>query len=136
MAKAKEAILANCQFLHVECSAQSRFELSQSIFEVTCETIKNILGGYLPYKTIPFYLIGATWCIASFVLINAYNCTLMSHLTLPHKKPLIDSIYDLRDQPNLHLVTDQNLNVNSVLSVINVSTFIHALSTAVYISWT
>lgn len=65
----------------------------------------------------PFYLICGVWSIAAFVLINAYNSTFISYLTLPNQKPLIDSIYDLRDRPDIHLVTDRNLNTDAVLSV-------------------
>lgn len=64
-----------------------------------------------------FYLIGGVWCFAAFVLVNAYNSTLISQLTLPNQKPLINSIYDLRNRSDIYLVTDRNLNTDAVLTV-------------------
>lgn len=75
------------------------------------------IGGYLPFKTMPYYIVGTVWCIATCVLVNAYNSTLISHLALPNQNPLINSIYDLRDRPHAHLVTNRNLNAESLLLV-------------------
>lgn len=75
------------------------------------------IGGYLPLKTMPYYVVGAVWCIATLVLVNAYNSTLISYVALPNQKPLINSIYDLRNRPDVNLVTNKNLNTEAVLLV-------------------
>lgn len=74
-------------------------------------------GGHLPLKSMPFYLIGGVWCLGAFILVNAYTSTLISHVALPNQKPLINSIYDLRNRSEIHLVTDRNLNTDAVLTV-------------------
>ncbi|KAK4013130.1 hypothetical protein OUZ56_025370 [Daphnia magna] len=73
-------------------------------------------GSHLYGKSLSFYCLGGAWCIATFVIVNAYNSTLISHVTLPKKEPLIKSIYDLRNRPDVHLVTDRNMNTDAVLS--------------------
>lgn len=92
------------------------FHTNSFVLKIPMKQYSNS-GAYLPLKSYPFYLIGATWSIAAFVLINAYNCTLISHLTLPNQKLLINSIYDLRNRPDVYLITDKYLNINAVLSV-------------------
>ncbi|KAI9553610.1 hypothetical protein GHT06_021532 [Daphnia sinensis] len=72
-------------------------------------------GGHLYEKFSSFYWIGGAWCIVTFVIVNAYNSTLISHVTLPNAPPLIKSIYDLRNRPDVRFVTDRNLNVDAVL---------------------
>ncbi|XP_059352665.1 glutamate receptor ionotropic, kainate 3-like [Daphnia carinata] len=72
-------------------------------------------GGYLYGKFSSLYWVGGTWCIVAFVIVNAYNSTLISHVTLPNAPPLIKSIYDLRNRPDVHFVTDKNANVDAVL---------------------
>ncbi|KAI9553612.1 hypothetical protein GHT06_021534 [Daphnia sinensis] len=73
-------------------------------------------GSRLYGKSLSFYCLGGAWCIATFVIVNAYNSTLISHVTLPNKEPLIKSIFDLRSRPDVHLVTDRNMNTDAVLS--------------------
>ncbi|XP_045035868.1 glutamate receptor ionotropic, kainate 3-like [Daphnia magna] len=72
-------------------------------------------GGYLYAKFSSFYWVGGAWCIVTFVIVNAYNSTLISHVTLPNAPPLIKSIYDLRNRPDVRFVTERNLNVDAVL---------------------
>ena len=75
------------------------------------------LGGHLHCNSTAVYIVGGVWCLATFVLVNAYNSTLISYVTLPNPQPLINSIFDLRNRSDVYLVTDNNLNTDAVLSV-------------------
>ncbi|KAI9561069.1 hypothetical protein GHT06_012025 [Daphnia sinensis] len=40
-------------------------------------------------------VLAATWCLAAFVFVNTYNCTLTSYMSVTYQKPDINSFKDL-----------------------------------------
>lgn len=62
-------------------------------------------------------LIAGAWGLAVFILHNYYTTLLISYVTSPTRLPLIKSIYDLRKRPELALVTNQNINIDAMLTV-------------------
>lgn len=58
-----------------------------------------------------------TWCLATVVLSIYYTTLMTSFTTAPNAQPLIRSIHELRDRPEIRFVTDKNSNLDIVLSV-------------------
>ena len=44
-------------------------------------------------------LLGTAWCLAAFVLVNAYSSTLTAYLMTPKFQPMINSINDIVSIP-------------------------------------
>lgn len=62
--------------------------------------------------------VAATWCLACFVLVQSYSCTLTSALTLqPEPKPLINSVYDITKEKGLEIVVVRGLAIDLTFSV-------------------
>ncbi|XP_059350795.1 glutamate receptor ionotropic, delta-2-like [Daphnia carinata] len=40
-------------------------------------------------------VLAATWCLAAFVFVNSYNCTLTSYMSVTYQKPDINSLKEL-----------------------------------------
>ncbi|XP_057372280.1 uncharacterized protein LOC130693174 [Daphnia carinata] len=40
-------------------------------------------------------ILAATWCLAAFVFVNTYNCTLTSYMSVTYQKPEINSFKEL-----------------------------------------
>ena len=53
----------------------------------------------------------------AFILANYYGSILTAYITAPIPQPLIKSIYDLKDRPDIHLITDKNTNVDAIITV-------------------
>lgn len=78
--------------------------------------VKAVGHGFSQRLTIRIVI--ASWSLTALVLINSYNSLLTSFITAPNPQPLIKSIYELRDRPDIRLVTDRNRNAEAVLLVI------------------
>jgi len=63
--------------------------------------------GYGFSQRLTIRIVIASWSLTALVLINSYNSLLTSFITAPNPKPLIKSIYELRDRPDIRLVTDK-----------------------------
>jgi len=59
----------------------------------------------------------ATWCLATFVLVTAYNSLLTSYIMAPNPQLLINSIDDLKTRPHIRVVTDKDRNADALLMV-------------------
>jgi len=70
-------------------------------------------------KKLAIRVIIATWSLAAFLFTNYYSSLCISFLTIPIKKPLIQSIHELRNHPEIRLVMDKNRNVQALLLVFN-----------------
>lgn len=64
-----------------------------------------------------FRLVAGAWCLGVAVIVNIYNCTLISHLFAQKYYPLTRSIYDLADQKNTQLVVRRAFGVDALISV-------------------
>ena len=62
-------------------------------------------------------LVFGTVGLATFVLHNYYTSDLTSFMTAPNNQPLIKSIYELSDRPDIRLVLDKNLFLESLFTV-------------------
>lgn len=58
-----------------------------------------------------------TWCLATFVLVQAYSSTLISFVTTPISTPLIKSLEELASKTNVYPVVRVNYAADVILSV-------------------
>lgn len=80
--------------------------------------ISYITAGVLPSKQIPVLFIIGAWCLAVFILSNIYISLVTSFILAPNPQPLIKSIYELQQRPEVRLVSDYNYNVGALILVI------------------
>ncbi|KZS18090.1 Uncharacterized protein APZ42_016142 [Daphnia magna] len=52
-------------------------------------------GNRIPTSQRSQKILVATWCLAAFVFVNTYNCTLTSYMSVTYQKPDINSFKDL-----------------------------------------
>ena len=76
-----------------------------------------ILGGYFSGKKLALRSVAAVWCLSCFVLIQSYSSVLISVMTLPKLKPLINSVYDIPNISGLQVVANRGMAVQAALSV-------------------
>ena len=74
-------------------------------------------GGPIVSKRLPIRLVAGIWCLAAFVLSQAYNSTLITYVIAPNNPPLINSVLDIVNNPNIHLVVEKNMGLDVVISV-------------------
>ncbi len=74
-------------------------------------------GGPIISKRLPIRLVAGIWCLAAFVLSQAYNSTLITYVIAPNNPPLINSVLDIVNNPNIHLVVEKNMGLDVVISV-------------------
>nr|CAH0104494.1 unnamed protein product [Daphnia galeata] len=55
-------------------------------------------------KRLPIRLVAGVWCVASFIFVQAYNSTLFTYVVTPVRHPLINSIYDIFENPEINLL--------------------------------
>ncbi len=60
----------------------------------------------------------ASWCLATLVLVCAYNGLLTSYVMASNPRPLVAAITDLPSQQSVQLLIDEGRGVDLLLSVI------------------
>lgn len=75
------------------------------------------ISGHSFSHKVSIRLVSGVWFISAFVLVNYYTSLLIAYVAAPHHNPLIKSIYELRNRPEIYLVTEKNLNPDIILSV-------------------
>ncbi|XP_046448237.1 uncharacterized protein LOC124197028 isoform X2 [Daphnia pulex] len=61
-------------------------------------------GGPCTSNRLPFRLVAGVWTLAAFIFVQAYTSTLFTYVVAPVNHPLIDSLYDIADNPEIHLL--------------------------------
>lgn len=62
-----------------------------------------------------------SWCLGALVLVCAYNSLLITYILGSNAYPLVDSIKNLVEKPDVKLVVDRGLGVDMVISVIQMT---------------
>lgn len=73
------------------------------------ETIRN--------RKLAVRFLAGTWCLTCFVLVTAYSSVLISFVTSPNYKPLVNSIYDLPKDTRIKMTVDKGLYPDVVFTV-------------------
>ena len=78
-------------------------------------------GASLDARWIVIRILTGVWCLACFFLVQIYCCTLTSHLTLPHSKPIVNSVYDIPNVRGLEITVDRNLGAEKLITESRIS---------------
>ena len=74
------------------------------------------VGGYCHPRNHSVRLVAGAWCIGTFFLVNSYTSTLVSLITKPVQVPIINSVYDLPNKPNVYVAIEAGMGLNRILS--------------------
>lgn len=97
----------------INCQSQNTLDLS----------LEMLSGRYIKRKNLALRLGAAAWCLGSFVLIQAYSSTLISFITTPNRKPIVNSIYDIPNVPGLKITVFKNFAVDVLIMVSDLPNF-------------
>ncbi len=67
-------------------------------------------------RKVAYFVVGS-WCLASFVLVCAYNSVLISYILGSNAEALVNSVQELADNPNVQLAIDKGFSVDVFISV-------------------
>lgn len=81
----------------------------------------RLQGDWTGYNQLSFRLVQGAWCLAAFVLFNAYCSTLISYLISPRLMPMAKSYDDLASgkPQKLKLATEKN-EIMATLFLVNI----------------
>jgi hypothetical protein len=48
-------------------------------------------------------LVAGVWTVVAFFFVQAYTSTLFTYIVMPVNRPLITSVYDIPDNPDLNV---------------------------------
>lgn len=68
----------------------------------------NWQGAYCGNRQLAIRFAAAAWCLACFVLVQAYSSTLIAFITSPNNEPIINSVYDIPKVPGLKITVNRN----------------------------
>jgi hypothetical protein len=74
-------------------------------------------GAYCEKRQLAIRIAAAAWCLACFVLVQAYSSTLIAFITSPNTKPIINSVNDIPNVPGLKITVSRNLGADLKLQV-------------------
>ena len=72
--------------------------------------------------------LAGVWCLAAFVLVNAYSSVLISFVTAPYRPYLLHSVQDLYNQSKTSILVDKGFVVDNFLSVSSLRILIVAIT--------
>ncbi len=78
-----------------------------------------MLGGPCAAKKLAIRLVVGAWCLAAFVLGQAYNSTFVTYVIAPVAQPLINSVHDIVNDPNIRVVVRKDRGMDVFFSVIS-----------------
>ena len=65
---------------------------------------KYIIGDSCASELLSFRFVAGVWCLAAFIFVQAYTSTLFTYVVTPNNPPLINSIYDIVESPDINLL--------------------------------
>ncbi len=94
-------------------------QFSNNIFFCILFKIRPIflIAGRSFSTSIPILILTGVWEFTSFLLSNYYTTLLISYVTAPNPQPMIKSIYELQNRPDLRVVIDKGIPSEVVISV-------------------
>lgn len=77
------------------------------------------IGIYLAVgRLFSFRILVGAWLLVAFVLVNSYSSTVVSYLTLPRRKPAINSLEDLAADESVGIILQTDTLVGQRILVI------------------
>lgn len=83
-----------------------------------------IKGQSCKSSSLTIRIVAGTWCVGCFFLVQIYSSTLTSHLMESNQKPIVNSVQELVNHPDVQLTADRGMAADILLVVRGVS-YIH-----------
>lgn len=77
-------------------------------------------------------VMAGVWCLAAFVLSQAYMSTLFTYVISPNQRPLVNSINDVVASPNIRLLVEKNVAFDVMFSVCFYNYFVWCSTSYIY----
>lgn len=74
-------------------------------------------GGYWTWKNLPSRFVIGAWCLFAFVVVQAYQSTLITYVVAPKYSPLAKNVYDVARNPEIQFLVQKNRAFDLVFSV-------------------
>lgn len=79
----------------------------------------TMTGGYLPSSRLSMRFAAGSWCLIAFVLVYAYNSTLVSYISLSKYESVVNTWEDLAASTNLRVTAPRgSISANIILVTI------------------
>nr|CAH0107696.1 unnamed protein product [Daphnia galeata] len=113
-------VALNKRIMVKSANSEKNSRPSAGNFQITDYVVTVLLsqGGYCVRKQLAIRLAAAAWCLACFVLVQAYSSTLIAFITSPNNKPIINSVYDIPNVPGLKITVERNFAADVVEDVV------------------
>ena len=91
----------------------------RKVSQITHPSPMNFIltGGPCIWKSIASRILAGAWCLAAFVLVQAYTSTLITYIIVPHTQPLIESVYDIANNPDIKILLEKDRGLDLLFSV-------------------
>lgn len=96
------------------------YQIDQSLSLVIYETLT---GGHNRSRKLPILMVATAWCLATFVLSQAYNLLLITYVIAPNNPPFANSIYDVLRNPKATILVEKGMGLDVFFSVRNLPPF-------------
>lgn len=94
-----------------------------------------IKGQSCKSSSLTIRIVAGTWCVGCFFLVQIYSSTLTSHLMESNQKPIVNSVQELVNHPDVQLTADRGMAADILLVVRGVS-YIHPARSNISFSFT
>ena len=74
-------------------------------------------GGQCVSKRLTIRLVVGAWCLVALFLGQAYNTTLITYVIAHNGQPLISSIHDIVNNPNIHVLVEKGWAMDMLFGV-------------------
>lgn len=86
-------------------------------------------GGTSRDQKLTIRFLAGAWCTACFVLVTAYSSVLISFVTSPNYKPMIQSLYDIPKNPKVKITVNRGWSPDLLFTVKPSKVLAHYYST-------
>ena len=76
-----------------------------------------ISGGQRISNRLAIRLVVGAWCLVALFLGQAYNSTLITYVIAHNAQPLINSIHDIANNPNIHVLVEKGWAMDILFGV-------------------
>jgi hypothetical protein len=68
-------------------------------------------------KRLSFRLVAGVWCLAAFIIVQAYSSILFTYVVTPVNLPLVNSVHDIVERNDIRLFLNKGMALDVFTSV-------------------
>ncbi|XP_046642705.1 ionotropic receptor 21a-like [Daphnia pulicaria] len=78
-------------------------------------------GGPCTSKRLPYRVVAGVWTLAAFVFVQAYTSTLFTYVVMPINHPLVNTINDIAEHPDINLMVKTAGTMDRLILIISLN---------------